>query len=214
MAVPLARSRLRWHQVLGNHDFDVQDGRKAQVPEKLGMPARYRDFEYGGFRFVILDTNDVSTYAYAAGTPERAEAERELARLQAANVRQAKPWNGGIGAKQLAWFEGICRDAAARGEKVIVLAHHPVYPDNEHNVWNADAVLAAVDRQPNVVAWLNGHNHKGGYGVRNGVGYLTLHGMVETADTNAFATVRVYPDRLVVTGHGREPERELRLRTG
>ena len=213
IAARLAPSRHRWHQLLGNHDFEVLDARKGEVPARLGMRWRYGAFDHGAFRFAVLDTNDVSTYAQAAGTPDHAAATAELARLQAAKVRQAKPWNGGLGAKQLAWLEATCAGARRDGKRVIVLAHHPVFPANEHNLWNAAEVLALLDRHPHVVAWLNGHNHAGAFGDYHGVPCVTLHGMVETAATNAFATARVLPDRLVITGHGREPSREVKFRS-
>ncbi len=209
---PLERSRHRWHQVLGNHDFDVADARKPDVPARLGQPARHAAFDQGGVRFVILDTNDVSTYAHPPGSAAHAAAAGELARLQAARLRQAKPWNGAIGPQQLAWFDRTCAAARTAGLKVIVCAHHPVYPDNEHNVWNAAEVLAVIDRHPHIVAWLNGHNHAGAFGERDGVPYVTLRGMVETRDTTAWAFARVLDDRLVLTGHGREPSRELIFR--
>lgn len=209
---PLARSRHRWHQLLGNHDFEVLDEYKARVPQRLGMAWRHGAFEHDGFRFVVLDTNDVSVYAHAAGTSERSAAEKELARVQAAKLRQAKPWNGAIGAAQLAWLERTCAEARERRQNVIVLAHHPVFPEDPHNLWNAREVLAALDRHPNVVAWLNGHNHAGAFAERNGVPFVTLRGMVETADTTAFATAKILADRLVIAGEGREPSRELRLR--
>ncbi|MFM8617558.1 MAG: metallophosphoesterase [Opitutaceae bacterium] len=209
---PLATSRHHWHQLLGNHDFDVLEAEKPRVPARLGMTWRHGSFVHGGFRFVVLDTNDVSTYAHPAGAPERAEAERELARLQAAKVRQAKPWNGGVGAKQLAWLDHELGAARLQGQRVIVFAHHPVFPDNDHNVWNAPEVLAVIDRHPHVVAWLNGHNHAGAFGERHGVPFVTLKGMVETSATTAYAIARILPDRLVVEGQGREPTRELRFR--
>lgn len=209
---PLAPSRHRWHQLLGNHDFDVLDELKAGVPKRLGMAWRHGSFAHGGFRFVILDTNDVSTYAHAAGTPERAEAERALAGAKQARLRQAQPWNGALGPAQLAWLDRTCAEARAAGERVVIFAHHPVLPDNEHNLWNAAEVFAAIDRHPHVVAWINGHNHAGNFAERNGVPFVTMKGMVETADTTAFATAQVLSDRIVLTGHGREPSRELRLR--
>jgi hypothetical protein len=95
---------------------------------------------------------------------------------------------------------------------VIVLAHHPVAPHNDHNVWNSPAVLTALKNQPAVVAWCNGHNHAGHFADHAGVPCVTMHGMVETAATTAFATVRILPDRLVIAGHGREPSRELVFR--
>ncbi|MBI5768849.1 MAG: metallophosphoesterase [Verrucomicrobia bacterium] len=209
---PLARSRHGWHHLLGNHDFEVLDELKSKVPGRMAMEARYRSFDRGGFCFAILDTNDVSTYAHAAGTPERAVAEAELKRLTETKVRQAKPWNGGIGPVQLAWFERRCAEARERKLKVIVLAHHPIAPENEHNLWNAPAVLAVLERQKNIVAWLNGHNHAGHFAVVHGVPCVTMHGMVETAATTAYATAEVLPDRLILTGHGREPSRELVFR--
>lgn len=209
---PLSSSRHRWHQLLGNHDFDVLDTEKPRVPERLGMKWRYGSFDHGGFRFVVLDTNDVSTYAHPSGAPERAAAERELVRLQAAKMRQARPWNGGIGAEQLAWLDRELTTARKSGQRVIVFAHHPVWPDNDHNVWNAPEVLAVLDRHPHVVAWLNGHNHAGAFGERSGLPFVTMKGMVETAATTACAIARILPDRLVLEGQGREPARELRFR--
>ena len=208
----LAPSRHRWHQLLGNHDFDVLDQEKANVPKRLGMAWRYGSFQHAGFEFVILDTNDVSTYAHPVGAPESEAAKRELARIEAANVRQAKPWNGGLGSAQMQWLERTLTEARSAGRKVIIFAHHPVFPADQHNLWNSDEVLALIDRRPGVVAWINGHNHAGAFGERNGVPFVTMRGMVETRDTSAFATARILSDRIVLNGHGREPSRELRFR--
>ena len=212
MLAILGGSRHRWHHVLGNHDFDVREEEKAKVPALLGVPARHASFDLPGWRCLLLDTNDVSRYAHPAGSPARAGAEAELARLTAARVRQAKPWNGGVGAAQLRWFEGECAAARREGRRVLVLSHHPVWPTGDHCAWNAEEVLAAVDRQPNVAVWLNGHHHAGAPGERRGIPYVTLRGMVETADTTAYAVATLHADRLVLEGRGREPSRELALR--
>ena len=209
---PLASSHHRWHQLLGNHDFDVIEAQKAEVPKRMGMAWRYGSFDHERFRFAVLDTNDVSTYAHPAGTSLKAEAEAELARLQAAKVDQAKPWNGGLGKAQLSWLERTCSEARSARQKVIIFAHHPVSPDGAHNVWNANEVLTLLDRHRHVVAWINGHNHAGAFGERNGLPFVTMQGMVETEATSAFATARIHSDRLGLTGHGREPSRELKFR--
>lgn len=209
---PLARSRHRWHQLLGNHDFEVLDELKPRVPERMGMKARHGSFDHGGFRFVVLDTNDISTYAHPTGSPERTAAEKQLQAAREAKLPQAQPWNGAVGSTQLTWFERTCAAAHAERRRVIVLAHHPVAPAGPHVVWNADEVLAAIDRHPNIVAWLNGHNHAGAFAERNGIPFVTMRGMVETATTTAFATAEILPDRLILTGHGREVTRELLFR--
>jgi hypothetical protein len=209
---PFRASRHRFHQILGNHDFDVVDAFKPHVPRRLGLERRYSCFDGAGFRFVILDTTENSTYAHAAGSPEHKAALAELERLQAENRPQAQPWNSGIGAAQLAWFDATCRGAGEAGLRVIVLAHHPVLPESGYTLWNNQAVLEIIDRHPHIVGWFNGHHHAGAYADRNGVFFLTLHGMVDTPDTSAYAVACFHPDRIELTGHGREPSRELMIR--
>lgn len=209
---PLAPSRHRWHHLLGNHDFEVLEEEKSRVATRLGLPARYYHFDHADTRFLVLDTNDVSTYAHPGGSARQQEAERALEEARQAKLPQAQTWNGAIGSAQLEWMELSCREAAGKGRRVVILAHHPVLPAGPHVLWNASAVLSVIDRCPNVVAWLNGHNHAGAFAERNGVPYVTLHGMVETPHTNAFATARLTSDRLILRGRGREPYRELKLR--
>ncbi|MDZ4289209.1 MAG: hypothetical protein U0984_14685, partial [Prosthecobacter sp.] len=79
-------------------------------------------------------------------------------------------------------------------------------------LWNNEDVLKLISKHRHVVAWINGHNHAGAFAEIEGVPFITMHGMVETADTNAYATAEVHADRLIITGHGREPSRELVFR--
>ena len=53
----------RYH-VLGNHDFSVADDKKALVPKRMGLKSRYYNFAHKGWRFIVIDGNDLSTYAY------------------------------------------------------------------------------------------------------------------------------------------------------
>jgi manganese-dependent ADP-ribose/CDP-alcohol diphosphatase len=193
------------HHVLGNHDFPIP---ADQVVDRLGMPARHYHFRKDGWRFVVLDTNDVSLYANPAGSEKHALAGRMLEELRQRGAVNAQTWNGAVGDEQLTWLRHVLAGAAHRGEKVIVLSHMPVYPVNVHNVWNDAAVAAVLEAPGNVVAYFNGHNHYGNYGHRNGVHYVNFHGMVEL-DTNAYSLVRVLPDRLEIEGYGREPDRVL-----
>ena len=209
---PLTPSRHKFHHLLGNHDFGVPDDFKPRVPERLGLKQRYYSMREGGFCFVMLDTTDVSPYAYAANSPETAAANAERKRLAAAGAKNAQTWNGAVGERQLKWFEDTCRQTAKAKRKVIVLAHHPVFPADPHTEWNSEALLEVVQRNRNVVAWINGHNHAGAYGVHEDVPFITLKGMVETEKTNAFAVAHLYPDRLALVGHGREPSREVVFR--
>jgi manganese-dependent ADP-ribose/CDP-alcohol diphosphatase len=209
---PLAQSRHKFHHLLGNHDFNVPDEYKPRVPRRLGLKHRYYSVREGGFCFVMLDTTDVSPYAYAEDSRESAAATVQWQRLAARSAINAQPWNGAVGERQLNWFADTCRRAARAERKVIVFAHHPVCPADAHTEWNADALLKVVERSRNVVAWINGHNHAGAFGVHDDVPFITLKAMVETEKTNAFAVAHLRSDRLELVGHGREPSRELVFR--
>ena len=102
-------------------------------------------------------------------------------------------------------------DGEKQKEKVAVFCHFPVYPADPHNLWNAGEIISMFEEFSCVKAYINGHNHKGKYGQKNGIHYLTLKGMVET-ETNAYSIIRVHQDELKVTGYGREPDRSLLLK--
>lgn len=195
------------YHVLGNHDFSVADEYKAKVPSLLGLKSRYYDFKVKNWRFIVLDGNDISFHAYPEGTADY---------LQAANFYDQEKitspkWNGAIGAKQISWLEGVLQAAMKNDERVVLYCHFPVYPENEHNLWNASEVLNVIEKYNCVKAYLNGHNHAGNYGEHNGIHYLTFRGMVDTEE-NSYARVEVYADRLVVRGYGREEDRLLKIR--
>ncbi len=69
--------------------------------------------------------------------------------------------------------------------------------------------MALLERQ--VKACFCGHDHAGGYILRNGIHYLTFRGMIETPDQNAFAIVTLAKDRIEVQGFGRGPSRSIEL---
>ncbi len=210
---PLAQCRHKFHHILGNHDFELPDDQKGGVPARLGLTRRYHSITQSGFCFLMLDTNDVSLYAQPASAPETRVALQALNRLAATRVIHAQPWNGAVGPAQLDWLDETCRKAAAEKQKVIIFSHHPVLPSpHNRNAWNSDALASRGALHPNIVAWISGHNHAGAYELRGGLPFITLKGMVETQDTNAFATARLFADRLELTGHGREISREIPFR--
>jgi putative lipase involved disintegration of autophagic bodies len=71
-------------------------------------------------------------------------------------------------------------------------------------------VLNLLKQYPAVKAWINGHDHAGGYAFYQGIHHLTLPGMVESAPgNNCYAIIQVYPDRLVIEGKGTTASRNL-----
>lgn len=200
-------SRHPWHFALGNHEFSIPDEYKPQLPAKLGMPARYYSFERKGWLFVVTDGNDLSSYGWPEGSPQHKASMEAHARLYA-----DKPlWDGGIGDTQLAWIDAQLTSADKRGLKVALLSHFPVYPENKHNLWNAEAVMAVVERHPSAKLWLDGHNHDGNYGLHAGVHYVNLKAMLDTESTS-YARLDFFADRVEVRGTGRQQDMVLPLR--
>jgi len=192
--------------VLGNHDFAVEENEKDFVQKKLEMPAKYYEFSVNGWRFVILDGNDVSFYAY----PANSEKYREVSRYYRRNNIDSPEWNGAVGAKQIAWLETVLKNARRENENVILFCHFPVYPENRHNLWNAREIVELIEKYPNVKAYISGHNHAGGYQVKRNIHYLTLKGMVETENTS-YAVMTLTEKKIICTGYGREQSRVLNL---
>jgi 3',5'-cyclic AMP phosphodiesterase CpdA len=199
------------HFLLGNHDFAVPSERLSSVAARVGMPAPYYDFTHAGYRFVLLDGNDVSLHAWPEGHPRRQEAKAWLKRLNAAGAANAQRWNAAIGDEQLAWLRDRLDSARAAGEKTFVLNHYPVFPRNDHNSWDSEVIVELLSGYDNVLAYLCGHNHNGNFGATGGTYFVNFRGMVDTPDTNAYAMVAVYSDRLDITGFGREESRALPL---
>jgi manganese-dependent ADP-ribose/CDP-alcohol diphosphatase len=198
------------HHLLGNHDYDVPDADKARVVSTLGMPHDYYTFRSGGVRFVMIDTNDLSTYKRPADAPQTKSSADMLAGLKEAKAPGGQPWNGGVAESQLAWLDRELSAADAAKERVLICGHHPLIPADMHQVWNHEAVLAVIDRHPCVAAYFNGHNHAGAYEERKGVPYLTFRSMLHEPGITAFSVVEVHADRIAITGHGREESRVLK----
>jgi manganese-dependent ADP-ribose/CDP-alcohol diphosphatase len=201
-----AKLKAPLYHVLGNHEFSVEDKYKKDIYKTLKMPAPYYDFKVKDWRFIVLNGNDISFHAHPKGSPEQ----RAAATYYKKNKIKSARWNGAIGPIQLKWLQEKLKTAGENKENVILYCHFPVYKDKQHKLWNAEEVLGVLDQYTCVKAWINGHNHKGGYAERKGVHYLTLKGMVDTAETS-YSVIEVYRDRLEVKGYGREGNRVLKL---
>lgn len=207
----VAKLKSRLYHVLGNHDFEVAENLRSKVPAELGLTDTYYAIRQAGFRFLFLDTTEVSTYRYPAGDARTAMAKAELKKLSASGKSYAQPWNSRASDAQLTWLAGQLEEATSARESVLVFGHHPVLPEEAHCSWNRSALDQLLRKFPCCKAYLNGHRHSGGYKAKEGLHYLTLHGMLDTKD-NAFSCARLFPSRLEIRGFGRQPSRTLEFR--
>jgi predicted phosphodiesterase len=199
---------LKTFSIMGNHDYSVDPNLKSSIPLTTESAEGYYAIIYRNFRLVFLNGNEISTYA-SSDPGKITEAKKLIADLKEKGAVNAVEWNGGIGPEQTKWLIQQLDEANSQNEHVMILCHFPVAPENIHNLFNYNKILELLARYRNIVAWMNGHNHAGNYALVNGMHCVTFRGMVETIDSNSFAIVKVYNDRLVISGYGRENPREL-----
>ena len=210
--LPIYRSlHARQYHVLGNHDFCLP---RAELLERLGLREAWYDFTVHGWRFIVLDGMDLSLSGRAPGTPQHEAAVAMLAALKARNAPNAQDWNGAIGEAQQRWLADVLRQAAEQKQHAIVLCHFPVLAEAstpQHLLWNAPEILTILESSPAVAAYMNGHDHNGGYALGHGIHFVTFPGMVESGIRNSYTLVDVYDDRLELRGSGTAPSRTLPL---
>ncbi|MFZ0280420.1 MAG: metallophosphoesterase, partial [Bacteroidales bacterium] len=204
----LNSSGIKTYHCTGNHDYAVKPELRDQIPVLKPGGNGYYSFNTGKFRMIVLNGNEISTYA--SNNKELTDrAEAYIKKLGEEGAENAIDWNGGIGRDQLLWLETELKDADIKGEKAIIFCHFPIAPDNIHNLLNYKDLLPVVEKNRSAVAWFNGHNHSGNYTELSGKHFITMKGMVETESINSFALVDVYIDRLVINGYGNEIDRTL-----
>jgi manganese-dependent ADP-ribose/CDP-alcohol diphosphatase len=202
--------KARIYNVLGNHDYEGVDSNK-KLYKKLGLPSDYFSFEEKGWRFIILNTNDVASYANINGRKKKELAAIHL-NIKERNRDNGQEWNGGIGKRQMKWLEKQLQRSAKAGEKVLIFSHHPLYPAEIHAVLNDQEILDTVFPYAGIVkALISGHNHAGAYAEYKGIPCITLEGMVETAAENAYVIAEILPGKISLTGKGRASSYEIDL---
>ena len=209
------RLKTRKYHVLGNHDFPVA---RDEVLAKLGLDSAYYSFPHAGWRFVVLDAQDLGV---EYGWPEDSENYRRgaemLERLRREEAVNAESWNGGIGPEQKRWLRDTLREASGKGEKSIIFCHMPLLAaacTPIHLLWNHEEIVEVLESSGAVVACFSGHDHGGGYAQRNGIHYVTVQGMVEAPKENAYAVVDLYDDRIEIRGVGKVTIRSLQCEGG
>lgn len=198
------------HHVIGNHCLEVP---RTQLLERLGLKRSYSSFALGGWRFIIVDALAFSVCGLPADSPELAANTQWLENHRGTERSSLNPWNGGLGETQRAWLQQELALAADAKQHAVVFSHLPVLAassTDRHLLWDHEEVLAILDAAPAFAAWVNGHDHAGGFAERNQRSFLTLPAMVNAApENNAYAVVEAYPDRLEIAGVGNVKSRTI-----
>ncbi|KAF7705053.1 manganese-dependent ADP-ribose/CDP-alcohol diphosphatase [Silurus meridionalis] len=229
------------HHVWGNHEF-YNFTRSALFSSALNSKVRedeesdeqiddvyaYHFSPAPKFRFVVLDAYDLSIIGRDEAS-EKYNLAFEIIKAHNPNEELNMPpgrfqmdgrfvkFNGGFSQDQLDWLDRVLIRADENGEKVTVVSHTPVHPFSTDSVclaWNFDEILPVLRSHQSVVCFMAGHDHDGGYCVDAvGIHHLTVEGVIETPpDFDAFGTVHVYEDKMVLRGNGRIKDRVLNYR--
>ena len=196
------------YHVLGNHDFEVKDSLKEKVLQQLNIKNRYYSFVEKDWRFIVLDGNDLSFHGALTETKKQ-QTDSIFNLLKGKKLPFVKKWNGGLSTHQLEWIRAQLDTATQKNQKVGFYCHFPIFPIDQHNIWNREQFLSLIKPYKNVKLFFNGHNHAGAYQLVDNVHYLTFKGMVDTENTSAFAKVKFDEDTIFVQGFDREISRKL-----
>ncbi|XP_051851527.1 manganese-dependent ADP-ribose/CDP-alcohol diphosphatase isoform X2 [Antechinus flavipes] len=187
------------HHTWGNHEFynfsrhylrnsklntKFLGDQIAHYPETIPSENyyAYHFVPFPKFRFILLDAYDLSVLGMDQSSPKYQDCMKML--------KEKNP------NKELNSPQG----------------HVPIHPDSSDSVclaWNYRDALSIIWSHKCVVCFLAGHTHDGGYCIdTHGVHHVTLEGVIETApESQAFGTMHVYPDKMVLKGRGRVPDR-------
>lgn len=196
------------YHVLGNHDFDVSEINKEKIIKKLNLKDRYYSFVEKDWRFIVLDGNDLSFYGTTSELKKQ-QTDSLFNSLENKNLPYLKKWNGGLSNTQLNWIRTELNKAVQENQRVGFYCHFPIFPIDQHTIWNREQFLSLIKPYKNVKLFFNGHNHAGAYQLVDNVHYLTFKGMVDTEKTSAFAKVQFDKDTVFVQGFDREVSRKL-----
>lgn len=225
------------HHVWGNHEFynfsrsELLRSKLNSTPRTdsslTGPPTDFYAYHFSpfpGFTFVVLDAYDVSLLGRETSSEQYSNAMNLIKQYNSNEDLNCPPgleglgqrytmFNGGFSKGQLDWLDSVLSSADEKRERVTIVSHLPIHPNSTTPMclaWNFDELLSIIRSHSSVVCYMAGHDHDGGYcqDKDTGVYHLTLEGVIETPpDSDAFGTVSVYEDRMVLKGNGRIRDR-------
>ncbi|KAK2515455.1 Adprm [Columba guinea] len=192
----LGRLPVPVHHTWGNHEFYnfsraclAHTGLNSR-PAGAAAPAddcqAYHFSPAARFRVVVLDAYDVSVLGREPHSPRFQQA---LQLLREKNPNESLNSPAGLKEPQFVEFNGGFSQAQLD--------------------WFNEVLKFSDENQEKVVVM--GHLHDGGYCLdSHGVHHLTLEGVIETPpESNAFGTVYVYEDKMILKGRGRVSDRVM-----
>ncbi|GAB6010057.1 metallophosphoesterase [Dysgonomonas reticulitermitis] len=199
------------YNLTGNHDYgDVQDN--DQLYKRLNMPGEYYSFNKGNWHFIMLNTNEIASYANVKGTEKDVELAEMLQKIKDQKRPNGASYNGGISKKQMQWLEQELKKSQQDSVNTLIFSHHPLYGVKGLTALNDIEIIDLLSKYPTTVKGvISGHHHAGAFGVYKDIPFITTEGMVETESINAYGIVTIYPDKIELEGKGSTKSRTILL---
>lgn len=198
------------YNLTGNHDYNEIENNQ-DLYRKFKMPSEYYSLILNDWRFIMLNTNEIASYANVKDNWKEKELKKQLENIKKKGKRNGQSYNGGISSFQLKWLEEELKEAEMKKQNVIVFTHHPLYPASIFTAFNDEEILEILTNYPCVKLILSGHHHTGASGSYKGIPCITTEGMIETENTNAYGIINIYKDKIVLSGKGRTKSYEFSL---
>lgn len=208
--IHLAPIKSKIYHTTGNHDYKNIDDNNL-LYDKLGMPSEYYAFRKDNWVFVMLNTNEVASYANIKGTEKENELTMILENIAKKGKKNGQSYNGGISRKQMNWLADLLKEADRTGNNVLIFTHHPLYPESGFTALNDTDILNLLSNHPCVKAVFSGHHHTGAFGIYRRLPCITVEGMIETENENAYGIVEIYPDQILLKGKERMKSHTIKL---
>lgn len=163
------------YHVLGNHDFDNlkrEEFLSGITNTGIEKGKTYYSYDAGGVHCIVLDAD------YTPGK----------FRPYDMNTPEDTFWTWVdtiIPPQEMEWLK---KDLEKTDKPVLVFSHQTLdrVDEQDHNIKNASAVRALLEKSGKVLAVISGHDHQGGYSNIKGIHYVVLNGNVGVNDTRTW----------------------------
>lgn len=206
----LALSDAPIYNISGNHDYN-EIKKNTDLYSLFRMPSEYYTLNLDNWRFILLNTNEIASYANIKDTWKEKELNEQLDKIKKEGKENGQSYNGGISSFQLKWLNNQLHDAQQKQQNVIIFTHHPLYPSSVFTALNNEEILEALSLYSCVKLVISGHHHTGSFGYYNQIPCITIEGMIETENENAYGILDIFEDKIILSGKGRTQSYEFPL---
>lgn len=209
--VRLGKSNVPVYNLTGNHDYDNVTN-NDQLYKQLDMPGEYYAIREDNWCFIMLNTNEVSSYANVEGTSKEVELAKMLQKIKDEKLPNGASYNGGVSKRQIQWLKSELEKSQQDSVNTLIFSHHPIYGAEGLTALNDLEITELLSRYPTVKGVISGHHHPSAFGVYKDIPFITTAGMIETETENAYGMVTIYPDKIELEGKGRTQSHSISLK--